>query len=66
MAMGSSTVDIKKKSKEIRVNANFSTGLNNAFKSYHNLLPGPEKVFAQLSRGRIFSKVDRSDAYPQT
>ena len=58
-------VYIKKKSKEMRVCANFSTGLNDVLKNYHYPLLGPEEVFAQLCRGWIFSKIDLSDAYQQ-
>ena len=53
----SPTVYMKKKSKD------FSTGLNDALKSYHYPLPRAEDTFAQLSRGRIFSKIDLSDEY---
>lgn len=56
------TVYIMKKSKEIHVCADFSTGLNDALKSNHYPLPGQEEVFAQLSGGLIFSKINLSDA----
>lgn len=59
------TVYIKKKSKEIRVCADFSTGLNNALKDHHYPLPSPEEIFAKLSGGKYFSKIDLSDAYLQ-
>ena len=39
------TVYIRKKSKEIRVCADFSTGLNAALKYYHYSLPSPEEAF---------------------
>ena len=58
-------VYIKKKSKVIRVCTDFSRGFNNALKSYHYSLPWLEEVFAQLSRGGIFSKIDQRDAYLQ-
>ena len=48
----------KKKSKEIRVCTDFSTGLNAVLKDYHYPLPGPEQVFTKL-------KVNLSDAYLQ-
>ena len=57
------TVDVKK-SKEIRVCADFSTGLNAALKDYHYSLPSPE-VFAKLNGGKFFSKIDLGDAYFQ-
>ena len=59
------TVYIKKKSKEIRVCADFSTGLNAVLRDYHYPLPSPEEVFTKLNGGKIFSKVDLSDAYLQ-
>ena len=39
------TVYIRKTSKEIRVCADFSTGLNAALKDYHYPLPSAEEVF---------------------
>ena len=59
------TVYIRKKSKEIRVCADFSTGLNAALKDYHYPLPSPEEVFNKLNRGKLFSKIDLSKAYLQ-
>ena len=61
----SPTVYIKKKSKEIRVCAVFSMSLNGVRKGYHYSLPWLEEVFAQLSRGRIFLKMDLNDIYLQ-
>ena len=58
-------VYIKKKSNEIRVCADFSTGLNAALKEYHYPLPSPDEVFSKLNGGKIFSKIDLSDAYLQ-
>ena len=51
------TVYVKKKSKEIRVCA--------VLRDYHYPLPSPEEVFTKLKGGKIFSKVDLSDAYLQ-
>ena len=59
------TVYVKKKSKEIRVCADFSTGLNAVLRDYHYPLPGPGEIFTKLNGGKIFSKVDLSDAYLQ-
>ena len=58
-------VYVKKKSNEIRVCADFSTGLNAALKDYHYPLPSPEEVFAKLNGGKYFSKIDLSEAYLQ-
>ena len=43
------TVYEKKKSKDIRVCADFSTGLNAALKDHHYPLPSPEEVFTELN-----------------
>ena len=59
------TVYVKKKSKDIRVCADFSTGLNAALKDHHYLLPNPKEVFTKLNGGKIFSKIDLSEAYLQ-
>ena len=63
--MGCSNSIYKKKSQEIRVCADFSTGLNAALKDYHYLLPSPEEVFNKLNGGKVFSKIDFSEAYHQ-
>ena len=57
------TVYVKKKSKDIRVCADFSTGLNAALKDHHYPLPSPEEVFTKLNGGKIFSKIDLIEAY---
>ena len=59
------TVYIRKKSKEIQVCADFSTGLNAALKDYHYPLPSSEEVFNKLNGGKVFSKIDLSEAYLQ-
>ena len=59
------TVYIRNKSKEIWVHADFSTGLNAALKDYHYPLPRPEEVFNKLNGGKVFSKIDLSEAYLQ-
>ena len=59
------TVYIRKKSKEIRVCADFSTGLNAALKDYHYSLPSLEEVFNELNGGKVFSKIDLGEAYLQ-
>ena len=63
--MAAPRVYIKKKSKEIRVCADFSTGLNAALKDCHYPLPSPEDIFAKLNGGKFFSKIDLSDTYLQ-
>ena len=61
--MGCSNGIYKKKSNEFRVRADFSTGLNVALKDYHYSLPSPEEVFNKLNGGKVFSKIDLSEAY---
>ena len=41
----SPTVYVRKKSNQIRICADFSTGLNAVLKNYHYPLPTPEEVF---------------------
>ena len=50
--MGCSNGIYKKKSKEIRVCVDFSTGLNAALKDYHYSLPSPEEVFNKLNKNK--------------
>ena len=56
---------MRKKSNQIRVCADFSTGLNQALKDNHNTLPSPEEILNKVNGGKIFSKIDLSDAYLQ-
>ena len=59
------TVYIKKKSKEIRICTNFSTGLNAALKDFNYPFPCLEDIFAKLNGGKFFSKIDLREAYLQ-
>ena len=59
------TVHVKKKSNQIRICADFSTGLNDALGDHHYPLPRPEEIFNKLNGWKIFSKIDPSDAYLQ-
>lgn len=61
----SPVVFVKKKNHKIRVCADFSTGLNDCLKEPSYPLPSPEDVFVKLNGGKIFSKIDLSDAYLQ-
>ena len=47
--MGSTYGPCKKKSNQIRICANFSTGLNDALQDYHYPLPSPEENFNKLN-----------------
>ena len=49
----------------MRLCADFSSGLNAALKDYHYPLPSPEEVFNKLKGGKVFSKIDSSEAYLQ-
>lgn len=54
-----------KKTGEIRICADFSTGLNEALKDHHHPLPLPEDIFAKLNGSILFSHIDLSDAFLQ-
>ena len=43
------TVHVKKKSSQIRICAEISTGLNDAFHHHHYFLPSPEEIFNKLN-----------------
>ncbi len=58
-------VYVKKKNNKIWMCADFSTGLNDCLKDHTYPLPSPEDIFASLNGGKIFSKLDLSDAYLQ-
>ena len=51
-----STVYVRKKSYQIRVSADFSTGLKQAVKHHHYPLPCPEEIFNKHNGGKIFFK----------
>ena len=59
------TVHVKKKSNQIRICADFSTGLNDALQDRHYPLPSPNEIFNKLNGGKIFNKIDLSDVYLQ-
>ena len=42
-------VHVKKKSNQIRICADFSTGLNDAFQDHHYPLPSTEEIFNKLN-----------------
>ena len=58
----SPVVYVKKKNNKIQMCANFPTGLNDCLRDHTYPLPSPEDVFANLNGGKIFSKLDLSDA----
>ena len=61
----SPTVYVKKKNHKIRVCADYSTGLNECIKDHNYPLPSAEDLFSKLNGGKMFSKIDLSDAYLQ-
>ena len=56
-------VHVKKKSKQIRICADFSTRVNDGLQDHHYPHPSPGEIFNKLNGGKIFSKIDLSDAY---
>ena len=62
--MDSSNCICKEKNK-IRICADYSIGLNDCLKERNYPLSTAEEIFANLNGGRIFSKLDLSEAYLQ-
>ncbi|EFO90739.1 hypothetical protein CRE_08209 [Caenorhabditis remanei] len=58
-------VVVKKAGGDLRVCADFKTGLNTALEDEDHPIPAPEDVFATLNGGKLFSTVDLKDAYLQ-
>nr|XP_049466096.1 uncharacterized protein K02A2.6-like [Anopheles coluzzii] len=58
-------VVVRKANGKIRICGDYSTGLNDLLQSHEYPLPLPEDIFAKLSKCRIFSKIDLSDAFLQ-
>ena len=56
---------IRKKEKQDRVYADYSTGLNNCLKQINYPLPLAERIFAQLNKAWKFSKLDLLEVYMQ-
>lgn len=54
-----------KKSGQVRICGDFSTGLNNAIHDHHYPLPLPEDIFAKLNGCMKLSHIDFSDAFLQ-
>ena len=61
----SPTVYVKKKNNKIRICADFSTGLNECLWEPTYPLLTLEKIFSKLNGGKVFSKIDFSEAYLQ-
>ncbi|CAH8528395.1 unnamed protein product [Schistosoma rodhaini] len=58
-------VVVKKTNGSIRLCADYSTGLNEALETHQYPLPLSEDLFAKLNGGKLFAKLDLSEAYLQ-
>ncbi|KIH69494.1 hypothetical protein ANCDUO_00151 [Ancylostoma duodenale] len=58
-------VVVKKKNGQIRLCADFSTGLNNALHLHQYPLPTTEDVFTKLNGGQLFTQIEFAEAYLQ-
>ena len=58
-------VVVKKKTGDIRLCADYSTGLNEILQDHHHPLPTAEDIFTELNGGVFFSTVDLAEAYLQ-
>ena len=65
MEWASPTVYVKKKNNKIKVCADFSIGLNECLRDHTYPLPTPEEIFSKLNGGKVFLKIDLSEAYLQ-
>nr|VZI30274.1 unnamed protein product [Spirometra erinaceieuropaei] len=64
-AWAAPVVAVKKPNGQIRLCADYSTGLNDALEDYHYPLPTLEQIFATLNGGKVFARIDLSEAYLQ-
>ena len=55
-------VAVAKPNGDVRICADFSTGLNRVLESNQYPIPLPEAIFASLAGGTVFSQIDMSDA----
>ncbi|KAK6761921.1 hypothetical protein RB195_022857 [Necator americanus] len=58
-------VVVKKKSGQIRLCGDFSTGLNDALQLHQHPLPTAKDVFTKLNGGRLVTQIDFAEAYLQ-
>ncbi|CAH8663037.1 unnamed protein product [Dicrocoelium dendriticum] len=58
-------VAVRKPNGKVRVCAEFLIGLNATLDDHQYSLPIPEDIFAELSGGKCFAKLDLTDAYFQ-
>nr|VZI06726.1 unnamed protein product [Spirometra erinaceieuropaei] len=64
-AWAAPVVAVKKPNGQIRLCADYSTGVNDALEDYHYPLPTLEQIFATLNGGKVFARIDLSEAYLQ-
>ena len=50
---------------KLKQHSDIFTGLNDCLETYNYHLPIPEDIFAKLSGGRVFSRLNLSEAYLQ-
>ena len=58
-------VVVKKKTGDIRLCADHSTGLNDTLEDHHHPLPTAEDIYTKLNGGIYFSNIDLAEAYLQ-
>lgn len=58
-------VVVKKPNGQIRICADYSTGLNDVLEPHQYPLPKPDDIFAKLANSTVFSHIDLSDAFLQ-
>ena len=58
-------VIVRKKNNQIRLCADFKTTINKHIDPHQHPIPDPSYLLSQLSGGRVFSKLDLSQAYAQ-
>lgn len=56
---------VKKSNGNVRICADYSTGLNDALEPDKHPLPTPDEIFCKISGGSVFSHIDLSDAFLQ-
>ncbi|BHF82699.1 hypothetical protein SprV_0802583800 [Sparganum proliferum] len=61
-AWAAPVVTVKKPNGQIRLCADYSTGLNDALEDYHYPLPPLEQIFDTLNGGQVFARIDLSKA----
>lgn len=58
-------VVVRKSNGDLRICADYSTGLNDCLQPHEYPIPTPDELFSQLSSCHIFSTIDLSNAYLQ-